>query len=154
MDNCDVLENNPNYDCEDDVDVVMDGPPLSRSRSDGSSSVLGLSSPSLKYNAFDFVQVDVGVKTSAIRGLLLHGHFSSVALRSLATVHDGISVSFDNKKRKSVAELKADFIAHQCSRYCLLSKVLASAASVQAPLMSETEFLVCARHLRLRLGLT
>jgi hypothetical protein len=92
-------------DCEydDNVVVAMNENPPSQPITVGSSSVLGLTSPALKYNAFDFVDVDEGVKTSTLHLLIRDSHFSSVALRSLATVHDQVSIFLDNKKRKSVA---------------------------------------------------
>ncbi|KAJ7324016.1 hypothetical protein DFH08DRAFT_969020 [Mycena albidolilacea] len=51
--------------------------------------------------------------TSLIECLLPAGYFSSAVLRSLATVHWGVSAISSDKKRKCVAELKADFVAHQ-----------------------------------------
>ncbi|KAJ7793523.1 hypothetical protein B0H14DRAFT_2622801 [Mycena olivaceomarginata] len=121
-------------------------------RSEAESSAHPLGGQSLAAASGAFVDVSESSKTSAVQSLLHAGYFSSAALRSLATVHWGVSAISSDKKRKCIAELKADFVAHVCLSVCLLNSDLASAANLRAAPLPESKFLSSALELRLRLG--
>ncbi|KAJ7840859.1 hypothetical protein B0H14DRAFT_2587252 [Mycena olivaceomarginata] len=121
-------------------------------RSEAESSAHPLGGQSLAAASGAFVDVSESSKTSAVQSLLHAGYFSSASLRSLATVHWGVSAISSDKKRKCIAELKADFVAHVCSSVCLLSSDLASAANLRAAPLPESKFLSSTLELRLRLG--
>ncbi|KAF8216693.1 hypothetical protein K438DRAFT_1953594 [Mycena galopus ATCC 62051] len=108
------------------------------------------------YKADNYVDATPAEKTAAIHQLVSGNYYSSAKLHALTTLHDGMSGNdklAEGNPRKKVARLKADFLDHSCTEWCLLSTEAAKASNTAVRSMSDDTFSRAARHLHLRLGL-
>jgi hypothetical protein len=107
------------------------------------------------YQAANYIDVAPALKTAAIHRLVASKFFSSDNLRSLTTLHEGMTANdklTDGNKRKKTQRLKDEFLSHNCTESCLLSKEAARESGTSGPSLGTDKFFVAAGVLKLRLG--
>ncbi|KAF8184082.1 hypothetical protein K438DRAFT_1766528 [Mycena galopus ATCC 62051] len=109
------------------------------------------------YKASNFVDATPTQKTQVIRGLIAANHLTLDKLRTTVTLHEGMTAQdrmTENKRNKTAAQLKKEFLEHSCTEACLLTTDLAKASKLDVPPLPQQTFLAAAGTLKLRLGLT
>ncbi|KAF8186559.1 hypothetical protein K438DRAFT_2153189 [Mycena galopus ATCC 62051] len=106
------------------------------------------------YQASNYVDVSPADKTAIIHSLIGQNRFSADKMRSLTTLHDGMSATTEGKQRKKAVTLKDEFLTHSCTEWCLVSKESARDAGTKIVCtdLGTEKFIMCAKRLKLRLG--
>jgi hypothetical protein len=95
-----------------------------------------------------FVRLIEHEKITVVRFLIIHLHVALLTLRQMASRHQHIYTRDSDGKLKSADTLRAEFLAHQCTEFCLILRSEAALAGLSPIPLSPSELERCKSNLR------